>query len=162
MENASKALLMAAGVLIGILVLSLAIFLFSNFGTVSSNMRDEIESNQLTQFNSQFTVYAGRDDITIYDIITVANLAKENNNKYEGKNDFVVSVIFNPKKYVINYNLQRVDEAYKKIIIEDYSTVTSDKNGRVVFNDFFKCNNITYHENGRVASITFEKTQKGP
>ena len=33
MENASKALLMAAGVLIGVLILSLAVYLFENFGT---------------------------------------------------------------------------------------------------------------------------------
>lgn len=32
MENASKALIMAGGVLIGILILSLAVYLFIDFG----------------------------------------------------------------------------------------------------------------------------------
>ena len=83
MENASKALLMAAGVLIGILVLSLAVYLIVTFGTASAQMHKENEENQLNQFNSQFTSYVGKEDITIYDIITVANLATENNTYYE-------------------------------------------------------------------------------
>ena len=36
MENASKALLMAAGVLMGILIISLAVFLFVTFGATSA------------------------------------------------------------------------------------------------------------------------------
>jgi len=36
MENASKALLMAAGVLIGLLVLSLMVYLFASFASTSA------------------------------------------------------------------------------------------------------------------------------
>ena len=75
MENASKALIMAGGVLIGILILSLAVYLFIDFGGKASVIHDRITSNQLTQFNAQFNIYAGRIDVTIYQIITVANLA---------------------------------------------------------------------------------------
>lgn len=83
MENASKALLMAAGVLIGIMVLSLAVYLFVTFGSTSAQMHQQKEQDQLNQFNSQFTSYEGKEDITIYDIVTVANLATENNKYYE-------------------------------------------------------------------------------
>ncbi len=83
MENASKALLMAAGVLIGMLIVSLAVYLFVSFGMTSAEIHKKQEQQQLEQFNAQFTSYLGKDSITVYDIITVANLAKENNSYYE-------------------------------------------------------------------------------
>ena len=82
MENASKALIMAAGVLIGILILSLAVFLFANFGAASAEVHKENEENRIEQFNVQFTAYQGRADVTIHDIITVANLAKSSNESF--------------------------------------------------------------------------------
>lgn len=82
MENASKALLMAASVLIGLMILSLAVFLFANFGVASAEAHRQNEANQINKFNSQFTKYQGRTDITIHDIVTAANLAKSNNETY--------------------------------------------------------------------------------
>lgn len=83
MENASKALMMAAGVLIGILVLSLAVYLFVNFGGTSAQVHKQVQQTEINKFNVQFTVYESMEDVTIYDVITVANLAKENNKYYE-------------------------------------------------------------------------------
>lgn len=83
MENASKALLMAAGVLIGILILSLGIYLFASFASTSAEMHKENAKQQIDQFNSQFTSYAGKEGITIYDVVTLANLATETNAYYE-------------------------------------------------------------------------------
>lgn len=96
MENASKALLMAAGVLIGILILSLAVFLFANFGAASAEAHKQNEENQIEQFNVQFTAYQGRTDITIHDIVTVANLAKSTNQSFglteQTENNYYITV----------------------------------------------------------------------
>ena len=96
MENASKALLMAAGVLIGILILSLAVFLFANFGAASAEAHKQNEENQIQQFNVQFTAYQGRTDITIHDIVTVVNLAKSNNQSFglteQTENNYYITV----------------------------------------------------------------------
>ena len=51
MENASKALLMAAGVLIGVLILSLAVYLFANFGTASAEIHKQKDMNEINKFN---------------------------------------------------------------------------------------------------------------
>lgn len=84
MENASKALLMAASVLIGILVLSLAVYLFVSFGQTSAELHKQQDEQRLEQFNTQFSSYVGKEDgITIYDIVTIANLATENNIYYD-------------------------------------------------------------------------------
>ena len=112
MENASKALLMAAGVLIGIMVLSLAVYLFVTFGSTSAQMHQQKEQDQLNQFNSQFTSYEGKEDLTIYDVITVANLATENNKYYE----------FDTKKSLPQNN--KVSENYIWVVVSsrEYSS----------------------------------------
>src|SRR5699024_3594487 len=56
---------------------------FSNFGGASSRIHDNIEENQTAQFNSQFTKYVGNENVTIHDVVTMANLATENNKYYE-------------------------------------------------------------------------------
>ena len=119
MENASKALLMAAGVLMGILIISLAVFLFVTFGATSAESHKQIEQSRIDEFNSQFLKYQGKDDLTIYNVITVANSATSNNEYYELPK--VTSIINNdnyPDYYIQvilkndNYNNIRIEGAY--------------------------------------------------
>lgn len=89
MENASKALIMAATVLIGVMLISIGVYLFSIYGEYSSNMYAKMESAQIDQFNAQFLKFYGTRQnnngqsetilCTIHDIISLANLAKQNN-----------------------------------------------------------------------------------
>ena len=74
MENASKALIMAASVLIAIMVLSLGVYLFSIFGGTSQEITNIITESQISEFNSNFTKYEGKTDIRAQDIVSVANL----------------------------------------------------------------------------------------
>ena len=55
MENASKALMMAGGVLIGVLIISLAVYLFADFGSRSASINAQNTEKQLAAFNSKFT-----------------------------------------------------------------------------------------------------------
>ena len=124
MENASRALLMAAGVLIGILILSLAVYLFVSFGSTSAEVHKRKAEEQIEQFNSQFTIYEGKDDVTIYDVITVANLATENNTYYEftkrtnisdGKDNYITVKLGN----------NTIEKGYKYIGNLDYNELIS-------------------------------------
>lgn len=81
MENATQALLIIAGVLIGVIILSMAVYLTYTMGEYASDTQSKITENQVTQFNDKFLRYAGLNDLTIQDIITVKNYALENNNK---------------------------------------------------------------------------------
>ena len=74
---------MAAGVLIGVMILTLWVYLFLSFGAQSEDIYNKMEEQQLVEYNAQYTLYSGRNDVTIYDIISVANLAYENNKKYD-------------------------------------------------------------------------------
>lgn len=57
MENASKALLMAGGVLIGILLIVLLTRMLTNVGALQKANLTKEEEAQLVQFNEQYTKY---------------------------------------------------------------------------------------------------------
>ena len=57
MENASKALLMAAEVLIGVLVLSLGVYLFITYSQTSKEIGRRTEEQQVQNFNATYTSY---------------------------------------------------------------------------------------------------------
>ncbi len=143
MENASKALLLAASVLIGILVLSVAVYIFLSFGASAKQIHSEIDTNRLNEFNTQFTAYELKEENTIYDIITVVNLAKDNNEYYGLKNkennNLYISVILETSpvensskenlQQLIEKDMSEIDTNYK---LPSYScTVTINKVGRV-------------------------------
>lgn len=111
MENASKALIMAGGVLIGVLILSLAVYLFADFGSTSAQINEQNAEKQLTQFNSQFTSYEGKEGLTIYDVITVASLAKENNTYYEDSDEYKIII------KIKDTSIQDYNENQKKLLI---------------------------------------------
>lgn len=156
MENASNALIMAAGILIGILILSLAVFLFTDFGATSKEINNQMEEKQLSEYNAQYTIYDGRDDITIYEIITIANLAKENNDYYKDfsnyEDNYKVSVIFGVTQDRTN-NLQDKNDEEKVELIKNYNII--DETGKLKY--IFKGSDVKYHENGRIKSIMFSE-----
>lgn len=91
MENASKALIMAASVLLGIMLLSIGVYLFSIFGDFSSQITNALSEKEINEFNAKFYKYQSYKDSSgnwqnlcrAQDIVTIAHLAKENNAKYE-------------------------------------------------------------------------------
>ena len=87
MENASKALLMAAGVLVGVLILSLMVTLFTSASMLSKDYDETKSAEAVQRFNANFIKYVGKD-LTIHDAVTISNFAKANgvsvlNAKYE-------------------------------------------------------------------------------
>lgn len=81
MENAAKALLIAGGVLIAIILLTLFAYLFSHMATGTSNIYSTLDASEISEFNQQFLNYQGRTDLNIQDVITIINLAKDNNRR---------------------------------------------------------------------------------
>ena len=81
MENATKALLIAGGILIAMLVISLGVLIFMNYREVGTAFVLRISTTQIRKFNSNFTKFEGREDITIQEIISLANFVKDYNEK---------------------------------------------------------------------------------
>lgn len=178
MENASKALIMAGGVLIGIMLLSFMVLMLSKGGSISSEYDSQNADNQLVKFNSQFEIY-DREDNTFFDIITVANLAYDVNkrNGYDDSNSVIVELCLEnknsvshsifPKKNLqknyffpgMNTNADKKNQVYMYDLIPKYGTKNED--GTYKYN--FKCEGtkdaekISYNQTtGKVKEIIFK------
>ena len=100
MENASKALIMAAEVLVGVIILTIAVTLFRTFSDFGKSTYEDVEQTKIAEWNNTYLKYFGtiKTDIkvgnttkeitipitaTAHDIVTVANSAMQNNINYE-------------------------------------------------------------------------------
>lgn len=80
MENAAKALLIAGGVLITIVVVSIGAYLMKNMGEQTARFYEIMERSEATKFNEQFFKYEGKD-LNMQDVVSIMNLARDNNKK---------------------------------------------------------------------------------
>lgn len=150
MEDASNALIMAAGILIGVLILSLAVYLFINFGQTAAQIYEKNEQNQLNIFNSKFSSYEGKEKITIYDIITVAGYAYENNKYYEDDEQYKIYVYIGIP--TSNNEIQDIVYLKSKKIISDEQNKMAGNNNEL---PQYSCK-IEYL-NGRVKNVIFSE-----
>ena len=127
MENASKALLMAAGVLIGVLILALAVYLLTNFGMTSAEVHKQKDINEINKFNTQFTSYEGKE-CRIQDLVSVVNLAINNNNNYsldaEAGNSYYITVNIKSVKSNLEKQDINLDELIKNNLDKKYKCTT--------------------------------------
>lgn len=95
MENASKALVMAAGVLISVIIISTLLYAASYWGIIPQAKDESDKVKQLAQYNMQFESY-NRQLIYGADLISLLNKAIDNNDKYNaGEEDLsYINIVF--------------------------------------------------------------------
>ncbi len=81
MENASKALMIAGGVLISVLIISVALMVYNNMSSLSNSKQQVLEAEQLSKYNMQWESY-NRDNLRGADVISIYNKAIDVNQKY--------------------------------------------------------------------------------
>lgn len=101
MENASKALLMAAGMFLVMLILALVIFAWGKFSDYQNAKDSLVDIEDTAKFNEQFTHY-DRDDVQGYEILSLANQVIDYNRRRAdvGQNNEK----YNPIKLVVTLN----------------------------------------------------------
>lgn len=152
MENASRALLMAASVLVGILIISVGVALFNSFGGSSKNIIDKIEEGKITEFNNQFSKYYGLPQgITAHDVITIVNLARQNNNELEATSPDYIRIQVNTDN---NFE-KKTENDYIKFIKDNM--LVKDENDKYTKTKFFECTQIDVsEETGKVVFVKIE------
>jgi len=60
MENASKALIMAGGILIGLLILAVLLSTFKSISSLQKTKLTEEEQAKITEFNAKYIKYVGQ------------------------------------------------------------------------------------------------------
>lgn len=85
MENVSKALLIAGGSLMAILLLTLFSYLFRQMSASTGSIAESLSESEITVFNQQFLEYEergvvdGTEPLSIYEVASLMNLTKNCN-----------------------------------------------------------------------------------
>lgn len=164
MENASKALLIAGGVLISLLIMGLLVYMFANIGGYF-NTEEEIEkTEQLVAFNNQFESY-NRNLLRGTDVVSMINKALDNNKKYgptgQNESNYLMQIEFEMKEGLVykkdGTNASVTFKVGQRYNLNSFPTI---KNNEDAFTDFkrriFDCKEIRYHATtGRVNYMLF-------
>lgn len=175
MENASKALIMAATVLLGVMIISVGVALFNTFSEFGRDTLQKVEDKRIAEWNNNFLKYYGyistEEDknpipikVSAHDIVSVANLAKQNNENYEltkensgNENTYYVQVIVKGKYQ----NFETESDTEKNKFLQENSLIESvDANGdKTADPKYYKCSKepVISKVTKRVISIEFEE-----
>lgn len=96
MDNASKAMLMAGGMLLGIAILGLFAYLFRSGIGLGKSYDARMEREEVQAFNSEIEKYTQKKEISAQDIVSLANFVYNNNIKNE--NNTGASITLEVKK----------------------------------------------------------------
>ena len=135
MENAAKALMIAAGILIAIVIISVLVSTFTKLNSFQLSKLSEEERQQIIEFNEQYTKYVNQYVYGI-DVLTMQN-------KYA--NDGRVKVYLTPgsEQPDIEDNKYKEDEA-----TGEYSNKTR----------YYKCIGVEYDDKtGMINKIKFKQ-----
>ena len=138
MENASKALLIAGGIMIAVAIISIGVMLHGAFSNASEQYVVVADTAELTKFNANFEVFRGRTNITAQEIVTLYNMAEE----------YKTKTYLNADVKVASSDITNIIDFLKN---NSYDT----SNNKIIT---FECASIDYHTNdGYVTKITFKK-----
>lgn len=144
MENAAKALIIAGGVLITIIIITIGIYLIGSFGRTTSGYVEQLDATALRQYNTEFEVFIGREDIAAQEIITIINKVQQNEQD--------VNVIIDNQQDCITW-----DEQHKNDFLQNNIVITN-QDGSI--QNLYSCESVSYDsETGRVNEIKFKKNR---
>jgi len=121
MENASKALLIAGGILVAMLTISIFYFMFGKMSEVSEAISENTDQKELISFNSSFEAYNKK---VMYgaDVVSVMNKAIDNNRSY-GIEYYSKPVDEKLLDYYVNIVVKYNDETFS--LMYDYTKPAS-------------------------------------
>lgn len=132
MENASKALIMAGGVLVALLVIGVLLLMFNNVGEYQRSKNANKQSSQIAKFNMDFERYTDSKGITGADVLSLINKVNDYNRRsYDNENSGESSQATNYVDYRIKMTmrvtgLERFNNLYAyegngdKLFTQDY------------------------------------------
>ena len=105
MENASKALIMAGGVLISMLVIGLVVFFFNNLSDLQNIELSAEEVEKVAEFNKQYDVYAR--NVYGSELLSIANKVDDYNKRETGNKGY------SELKLIVKFNTTPNSELFK-------------------------------------------------
>ena len=135
MDNAAKALLIAGGILLALLTISLFVYMQQNLTTIKSAQDDKTAAEQLAKFNAEYEAF-NKKYMYGADVITLLNKINENNIKYAGNTDYQIELIV--------YNVDGISKLNENEILNLKTNI-------------FTCVSMNYNSTtGRINKITIQ------
>lgn len=119
MENASKALIMAGGVLIALMIVSLLVVFRGNINSLMASKETAAATEQIAKFNSQFDVY-NRNNVAGSELLTLINKINDYNFRYENDDGY--------QKINISVKFTNGIDAYGGVNLINAKTVYNQEN----------------------------------
>lgn len=137
MENATRALLMAAGVFFGLLIITMMLFMYNNISDYYESTEINKKTEQIATFNKQYSAY-NRDDVRGSELLSLINkIIDFNNSRDIGEKEIQI-------QFAINSAKDETKLFYYKY--DDYDYKRRDKNVTLIKMNFLYTNkNIKDH-----------------
>lgn len=154
MENTTRALVMAGGILIGILILGALMLLINSLGSYQTQKYDSNKTTEIARFNNSFEPY-NKDNLSLMELKSVYNKINDNNNKnpeYKIDSNFLDEQTAKEQlnKDADKYGGQE-ENVYDKFI-KNFRNISEEQKMK----HKFKCKNIQYNNpGGRISSMDF-------
>lgn len=152
MENISRAIIIAGGVLVAILVLTLFTVVIARFGSFSSDVHTQMSDTQIGAYNQNFYRMNGRINITSQEIATIINFAKTQNDdrglSYNNAENspYYIDIIIDNVSFLSKYNNEATYKD-KKLFEQRVNEFLKSHNL-----DYFSCNARASVQNGVIIS----------
>lgn len=143
MENATRALTMAGGILIALMILGALLLMFNNLSSYQ-NKNDASElASQIAEVNNQFEPY-NKDDLTLMELKTLYN-------KIESFNQKNSEAPFDNATITSIENAFNCNGTFSYKVTDSFNSIPEkSKMKRVI-----KCTNIGYNSEGRINHMEF-------
>ena len=144
MENATRALTMAGGILIALMILGALFLMFNNLSSYQNQNDTSTKSTQIAEFNNQFEPY-NKDNLTLMELHSVYNKVNSNNTKNP---EYKIEMIY-------EFNSNHEDENLKENFKSNFTAIEEAEK----MNSTFSCINIEYKGvDGGISKIVFKDT----
>lgn len=144
MENATRALTMAGGILIALMILGALFLMFNNLSSYQNQNDTSTKSTQIAEFNNQFEPY-NKDKLTLMELHSVYNKVNSNNTKNP---EYKIEMIY-------EFNSNHEDGNLKENFKSNFTAIEEAEK----MNSTFSCINIENKGvDGRISKIVFKDT----
>ena len=155
MENASKALIIAGGMLIAMLIVGLLVWGFGRIRETQQTQVDQESIQEITDFNERFEAY-NRTTVRGYQIISLANLVYDTNSRFTEADGY------NPVTVTVD-GLSSADATNEDLVTyiqTNYDRMNSNQKNALK-ELVFECTGVEYDtQNSRVLHMTFRRLTK--
>lgn len=162
MENATKALLIAGGILLALITLSILVYSYNQLNWFQNLNKDSKEVELTEKYNAEYEVY-NKKIMYGTELISIINKANSHNEtrgiEKEPENDYYIDVEFELQNALVSkFRLNKRTYSIKNDNAYINNTILKrDDDSNSLFYEFklsvFKCTGLEYNKSGRISKI---------